>query len=308
MRSQFTDSSIPDQRGRTVVVTGGNSGIGFEAAVAFAKRGASAILACRDPKRAEGALAELARRVPGASARALRLDLADLGSVRDFAAELGATTERLDLLVNNAGIMGLPKSATKDGFESHLGTNHFGHFALTMRLLPLLERAETPRVVTVSSMTHTSGSIDFDDIDRDRSYSASAAYTGSKLANLLFALELERRLRRSGARALSVACHPGWAGTQITKSTPLARRAKWVAGVLEWGNAFVGQPAHMGAWPTLYSAVMPIEGGAYVGPSALFGTRGHPAVQTPSRTARDEKAAKRLWAISEERTGLRFPG
>ncbi len=301
------EATIPDQRGRTVIVTGGNSGIGFAAAVALAQRGATTVLACRDPNRAEGALAELMRRAPGANARTQRLDLSDLGSVRAFAEELAGWTDRVDVLINNAGVMGLPKGKTKDGFEQHIGTNHFGHFALTLRLLPLLARAEASRVVTVSSLTHSSGEVDLDDLDRDRRYSPSAAYAGSKLANLWFAYELERRLRRAAHAALSVACHPGMAATQITQGTTLSKRMPWLGDVLVWGNALVAQPAHRGAWPTLYAAVMPVPGGAYVGPSALFGTRGTPAVARSSAKSYDEASAARLWAISEERTGLRFP-
>lgn len=290
-----------------MVVTGGNSGIGFTAAVALAQRGADVVLACRDPERAGRALSELRQSAPGASARTLELDLSDLASVKAFADELGGTTDKIDVLINNAGVMGLPKGRTKDGFERHIGTNHFGHFALTLRLLPLLERAEAPRVVTVSSLTHASGELDLDDIDRDERYSPSAAYAGSKLANLWFAYELERRLRRAGHPARSVACHPGMAATQITQSTTLAKRAQWLAGVLVWGNALVAQPAEKGAWPTLYAVAMNVPGGAYVGPTGLFGTRGVPAVVRSSSKSYDEASAARLWDISEKRTGLRFP-
>ncbi len=307
-KPKFSEASIPDQTGRVVVVTGGNSGIGFETAVTFASRGAETILACRDPKRAESALAELARRAPGAKARTARLDLADLASIAAFAEEVEGSVPRLDVLVNNAGVMGLPKGTTKDGFEHHFGTNHLGHFALTLRLLPLLGRARDSRVVTVSSLTHASGKIDLDDVDRDRGYSASAAYAGSKLANLWFAYELERRLRRAGHSARSIGCHPGTAATQITQGTTLAKRAKWIADVLVWGNAVFGQPAHMGAWPSLYAATMDVPGGSYVGPTDLFGWRGAPAVLRSSASSYDEASAARLWEISEQRTGLRFPG
>lgn len=300
------EETLPHLEGRTAVVTGGNSGIGFETAVALAKKGAYTVLACRDPKRAEGALEELRRRAPGSKAEALPLDLADLASVEAFARLLAERTERLDVLINNAGIMGLPKSATKDGFESHLGTNHVGHFVLSLRLLPLLERAPGGRVVTVSSVTHSRATIDPDDFDFDRGYSAAAAYARSKLANLLFAYELERRLRRAGLRTLSMACHPGVAATQITKSTSLARLAPWLADILVWGNAVVAQPAHMGAWPSLYAALAPIPGGSYVGPSKLFGTRGVPAVTRSSKRSYDESLAARLWDATETRTGLRF--
>ncbi len=307
MRSEFSEASVPDLHGKTIVVTGGNSGIGFEAGVVFARRGAETILACRDPKRAEGALTELRRLAPGADARAMRLDLADLGSVRDFADKLAMTNRKLDVLVNNAGVMGLPSGRTPDGFESHIGTNHFGHFVLTLRLLPLLESAPSARVVTVSSLTHRGAKLDLEDIDMVSDYSPSRAYAASKLANLLFAYELERKLRLTHRRTVSIACHPGMAATQITQGTSLSRMAPWLANVLVWGNGLVAQPAHMGAWPTLFAAVEDVPGAAYVGPSQLFGTRGVPAVMQSSAASRDEGAAKKLWSISEHRTGEFFP-
>jgi NAD(P)-dependent dehydrogenase (short-subunit alcohol dehydrogenase family) len=304
---EFDVRTPPSQRGRAAVVTGGNSGIGFEAAVALAAAGAEVVLACRDPERAEGALAELSRRVPDGRARALRLDLADLRSIEAFAREVEATYERLDLLIANAGVMGLPKGETKDGFELHLGTNHLGHFALATRLLPLLERGGASRVVTVSSMTHRYGALDLDDLGYDRRpYSSADAYAASKLANLLFAYELDRRLRRDHRRTLSMACHPGFAATQITQGTSLSRRAPSIAKVLVWGNALVAQPAHMGAWPTLHAALAPIPSGSYVGPSRVFGTRGAPAPLRSSPASYDEEAAARLWEVSEALTGARL--
>jgi NAD(P)-dependent dehydrogenase (short-subunit alcohol dehydrogenase family) len=306
MAADFEDT-LPSLHGRIAVVTGGNSGIGFEAAVALAARGAHVVLACRDPLRASAALEVLSRRAPGASARALRLDLADLGSVSAFTSELSATTDRLDLLINNAGVMGLPKGETKDGFEQHFGTNHLGHFALTLRLLPLLERAEAARVVTVSSMTHRYAALDLDDVDRaKRPYASADAYAESKLANLLFAYELARKLERGGLRTTSMASHPGFAATQITQGTSLSRRAPSIAKVLVWGNALVAQPARMGAWPTLHAALGEIPTGSYVGPSRVFGTRGAPAVVRSSPASYDAAMATRLWALSEAKTGATF--
>lgn len=307
MASEFNEASLPDLHGRTVVVTGGNSGIGLEAAIVFARKGAHTILACRDPERAKGALAELARRAPGSDARAMSLDLASLASVEAFADALAKDTSRLDVLVNNAGIMGVPYGKTKDGFESHFGTNHLGHFALTLRLLPLLEAADAARVVTVSSVTHKYGKLDFDDLDGERRYKSADAYATSKLANLLFTYELERRLRRAGRRTRAVACHPGFAATQITQGTSLSKLAPTVARILVWGNSLVAQPAEQGAWPTLHAALADVPGGSYVGPNRLFGTRGLPAVVPSHELSRDEAVAARLWDVSEARTGVRFP-
>jgi NAD(P)-dependent dehydrogenase (short-subunit alcohol dehydrogenase family) len=305
--NEWSEASLPDLTGRTVVVTGGNSGIGLEAAVVFARKGAHTIIACRDPGRAEGALAEIRARAAGANVTAMRLDLADLSSVARFAEELQAYIPKLDVLVNNGGIMGVPHTKTKDGFESHLGTNHMGHFALTLRLLPLLEAADAPRVVTVSSVTHKYGKLDFDDLDGDKRYKSSDAYATSKLANVLFTNELERRLRLAQRKTKSIACHPGMAATQITQGTTLSQRAPFLAKVLVWGNALVAQPASNGAWPTLHAALVDVPGGSYVGPIRVFGTRGAPGVVPSHALARDEKAAQRLWEISEARTAVRFP-
>lgn len=307
MTSEWSEASLPDQTGRHVVITGGNSGIGLEAAVTLARKGAITILACRAPKRAEGALETIRARAPGADVRAMQLDVADLESVKTFADTLSSSIPKLDVLVNNAGIMGGARTRTKDGFENHLGTNHFGHFALTLRLLPLLEKAADPRVVTVSSLTHKYGKLDFDDLDCEKSYSGSAAYATSKLANLLFAYELDRKLRRAHKKTRSIGCHPGMAATQITQGTTLSKLGPAVAKILHWGNALVAQPADAGAWPTVYAAVADVPGGSYVGPSSMFGTRGVPAVYRSHPSSYDEEAAARLWAISEARTRVSFP-
>lgn len=307
MTTEWNESALPRLDGRTVVITGGNSGIGLEAAVVFARRGAKTVLACRDPGRAEGAVADVRMRAPGADVSAMRIDLSDLGSVNGFVDAFAATTPSLDILVNNGGVMGLAWGKTKDGFEQHLGTNHVGHFVLTMRLLPLLERAEAARVVTVSSVTHKYGKLDFDDLDNERRYKPSDAYATSKLANLLFAYELERRLRAASCRTKSMACHPGFAATQITQGTTLSKMGPTVAKILVWGNSLVAQPAAAGAWPTLHAALADVEGGSYVGPSQVFGTRGVPAVVPSHPCSRDEDAARRLWEITEARSGARFP-
>ena len=292
--SAWTARDVPDQTGRSVVVTGANSGIGFQAARVLAARGADVVLAVRDITRGEAA----AGRMRG-SVQVRRLDLADLASVREFAA---GAPPRIDVLVNNAGVMGLPEGRTADGFELHLGTNHLGHFALTGLLLERLLQGTDPRVVTVSSGLHRQGKIDFDDLQGRRAYDKWAAYAQSKLANVLFAYELQRR---AGAALRSLAAHPGLAATNLyaggiasfSRSERLATRI---------GKRF-GQSEAMGAEPTLYAATVPdIGGGAYVGPGRFRQMRGHPKVVGSSAASKDEATARRLWERSEELTGVRF--
>lgn len=307
MTNEWNEASLPDLTGQHVVITGGNSGIGLEAAVVFARKGAHTIIACRDPSRAEGALAVIRERAQNADVRAMQLDVSELASVARFAEQLTRELPKLDVLVNNAGIMGAPYQKTKDGFESHVGTNHMGHFALTLRLLPLLERARDPRVVTVSSVTHKYGKLDFDDLDCEKHYVPSTAYATSKLMNMLFTYELHRKLRRAGKKTRALACHPGFAATQITQGTRLSRLGPTVAKVLVWGNSLVAQKADAGAWPTLHAALLDVPSGSYIGPSRMFGTRGVPAVMKSHPLSYDETAAARLFAISEARTAVRFP-
>lgn len=305
--ARFDESSIPDQTGRTAIVTGGNSGIGLEAAVSLARRGASVVIACRDPKRAEAALESIRDRASSTKVRALPLDLARLSSVREFADAWLASGEAIDLLINNAGVMALPHGKTEDGYETQFATNHLGHFALTLRLVPALERGRAARVVTVSSMTHGSGKIPFEDLHGDARYSPSGAYANSKLANLLFAYELDRRLRAAGKATRSIACHPGMSATQITMGSMRARGSEALGKFLVWGNSVVAQPASMGALPTLYAATEPsLHGGEYVGPDGLFGARGYPKVAQSSAASRDVADAARLWGISEQLTGVRL--
>lgn len=301
--ARFDDTSIPPLDGRTFVITGGNSGIGLEAGVLFARRGARVILACRDPGRAEAAVAD-ARLRSGGDVRALSLDLASLASVRSFEDRLAPLTDRIDVLVDNAGVMALPYGKTEDGFERQMGTNHIGHFVLTLRLLPFLERAERARVVVVSSLTHKYGHVDLGDLNGERSYSPSAAYANSKLANLLFAYELDRRLKARGSRVLAVACHPGMSATQITMGSMKARGSEVLGKFLVWGNGLIAQPADRGALPTAFAATHPsIRGGEYVGPTQLFGWRGEPGIVRSSATSHDAALAKGLWEASTRLTG-----
>jgi NAD(P)-dependent dehydrogenase (short-subunit alcohol dehydrogenase family) len=288
----WTARDVPDQRGRSVVVTGANSGIGFQAARVLAERGADVVLAVRDVTRGEAA----AGRMRGA-VQVRRLDLADLASVRAFAA---TAPERIDVLVNNAGVMGLPEGRTADGFELQLGTNHLGHFALTGLLVERLLAGTEPRVVTVSSNLHRRGRIDFDDLQGERGYDKWAAYGQSKLANLLFAYELQRR---AGGALRSLAAHPGLSATNLWSGAGSSRGERIAAAI----GKRIGQSDATGAEPTLYAATAPgVRGGAYVGPRGWREMRGHPKLVDSSTASKDEATARRLWAISEELTDVRY--
>jgi NAD(P)-dependent dehydrogenase (short-subunit alcohol dehydrogenase family) len=283
---------MPRQDGRTFVVTGANSGIGLWAARDLARAGAHVVLAVRDAARGEQAAATI-----DGETEVRQLDLADLDSVRAFAEQWDG---ELDVLVNNAGVMATPQSRTKDGFELQIGTNHLGHFALTNLLLPHV----TDRVVTVSSGAHRGGSIRFDDLNWERRrYQRWLAYGQSKLANLLFTLELQRRLAESGSDVRAVAAHPGWAATNLQSHTGSAIQN----GLMAIGNRLWAQSDEMGALPTLYAATQDIPGGSYVGPDGLAEQRGHPRLVGRSKAASDGESARRLWELSEELTGTAFP-
>ena len=277
-----------------IVVTGANSGIGFHAASELALHGATVILAVRDVAKGE----EAARRI-GAEVEVRRLDLADLDSVRRFA---DAWDGPLDLLINNAGIMASPYSTTAQGFESQLGTNHLGHFALTGLMLRFLLRAQAPRVVTVSSVAHRMGKIRFDDLQSQQKYKPWPAYGQSKLANLLFAFELQRRADGAGADITSVAAHPGYAATHLQSGT-YSKLQDAVMGVL---NKVVAQSAEAGALPTLFAATEPLPGAAYAGPGGPGEARGAPKLVDASSAAKDPQTAAALWKVSEELTGVAF--
>ncbi|MEU9979105.1 oxidoreductase [Streptomyces sp. NPDC051014] len=286
-------SDLPDLTGRTAVVTGANSGIGRTAADALARAGAHVVLAVRDPERGRAAAAGLT-----GSTEVRRLDLADLASVREFTA---GWDRPLDLLINNAGVMMLPEQSTADGFEMQFGTNHLGHFALTNLLLPYL----TDRVVTLSSGLHRGGDgvIHFADVNLRGRYSPNRAYAQSKLANLLFTLELQRRLTEAGSPVRALAAHPGYAATNLQSRTanPLARLG------MRLGNLVVAQDDRAGALPTLYAATQDLPGASYVGPDGMGGMRGAPALAGRSPAASDPVAARRLWTLSEEMTGVTWP-
>lgn len=301
---KWTTSQIPPQDGKTALITGANSGIGYQAAVELARRGAHVVLGVRDRNKGEAALVNLRAQAPGANAEIAMLDMASLVSIRNFA----RTFDRpLDILINNAGVMALPKrEVTTDGFERQLGTNHLGHFALTGLLLPNLLQVMAPRVVTVSSLAHRNGKIDFNDLQSEKHYVPWTAYNQSKLANLLFALELDRHARAAGSRLLSIPVHPGISRTSIVDNGPGSSGLKMLA--LRVLSPFITQDDAAGALPTLYAATAPeAQGGAYIGPDGFNAFKGSPTIEVPRPQALDEAVAKRLWAVSEELTGVVYP-
>jgi NAD(P)-dependent dehydrogenase (short-subunit alcohol dehydrogenase family) len=303
MGTKWTADQIPDQTDRVAVVTGANSGLGLVTARELARAGARVVLACRNAAKTASALAEIEAAAPGAAVEVESLDLANLESVRAFAGRFRAEHKRLDLLINNAGLMAPPRRETADGFELQFGTNHLGHFALTGLLIGAMEGHEDARVVTLSSGGHRMGRIDFDDLQSRRRYRRWRAYGQSKLANLLFTFELERRLRAAGSTIRSLAAHPGYAATNLQSAAPPAvDRA-----IMAIGNRFLAQSADMGALSTLYAATYPgLEGGTYVGPDGFAEQRGYPEPVGSSSASRDEAVAKRLWSVSEELTGVHY--
>jgi NAD(P)-dependent dehydrogenase (short-subunit alcohol dehydrogenase family) len=296
----WTAADIPDLGGRRAVVTGANSGLGFQIACELARHGARVVLAVRDAARGE----EAARRIGESSVEVHRLDLADLASVREFAEGFDGG---LDLLVNNAGVMALPRRTTKDGFEMQLGTNHLGHFALTGLLVPRLLESPGARVVTMSSGAHAYGRIRFENLQGERHYQRWLAYGQSKLANLLFAFELARRAALADLDLTSVAAHPGYAATNLQTQGARMENSRVKTVMAEFGNRLFAQSDAQGALPALYAATMPdVIGGEYFGPDGRSGMRGYPTRAQTSKSARNPELAERLWTVSEELTGVRY--
>jgi len=296
LMSGFTDASVPDMTGTTAVVTGANTGIGYETALVLAGRGARVLLACRSQDKAEAAMKRIRGETPGADVAFVPLDQASLASVA-VAAEMIGEEPSLDLLINNAGIMMPPLQYTEDGFESQLGVNHFGTFALTGRLLPKLTDTEGSRVVITSSIAHKGGTIDWDDLAAEESYGAQTRYQQSKLANLMFHHELDRRLRADGSATISVACHPGVATTELGRHMP-----KIVQLATPLFSLVLNSPAQ-GAWPTLMAATSPdVEGGDYVGASKRGETAGPAKKVRATSLSRDPEQCRRLWELSIEMT------
>jgi NAD(P)-dependent dehydrogenase (short-subunit alcohol dehydrogenase family) len=305
--AKWSASDIPDQTGRTILITGANSGLGLRSAEALAAAGARVLMACRNATKAAAAQQQVAAQATGPAPEVVPLDLSDLDDVATCAKRLADDLERIDVLMNNAGVMAVPKARTAQGFEMQMGTNHLGHFALTGRILPLLLAADAPRVITISSFGHKPGRIRWDDPNWEKGrYLAWPAYFQTKLANLLFTAELDRQAGEHGDRLLAAAAHPGYAATNLVASGPGSANA-----IMRGGGKVVdkllGQADSMGALPQLYAATMPdVEGNDYYGPDGLMEQRGHPTKVGRTRKAQDPEAAKRLWAMSEDLTGVTY--
>lgn len=304
----WTVRDIPDLKGRTAVVTGASGGLGFVTACELARHGARVVLACRSQRRGEEALDRLLRQVPEARAELMLLDLADLASVRAFAADYG--DRPLDVLVNNAGVMAVPRSRTCDGFETQFGVNHLGHFALTGLLLDRLLGAPRARVVTVSSLLHLLGNVDLHDLNSERRYRPWLAYGRSKSANLLFTHELARRARRWDGRLTAAAVHPGYARTGLPATGPRLAGHRGRERLLRLADRLAAAPPEVGAAPTLFAATAPgVRPDSFTGP-AIMGVRrlrGGPGGPWRARWTRDDRVSARLWRASEELTGVRYP-
>lgn len=306
MADHWTEQSIPDQTGRVFLVTGATSGLGWETARALARHGARVLLGGRSTAKAQDAIDRIVATSPSGTLRPLALDLADLDSVAEAAEQVRDEQSRLDGLVNNAGIMWTPYGTTAQGFERQLGVNHLGHFALTGRLLPLLLSTERSRVVNVSSLGHRRGRIDFDDLQSQRSYSPYAAYFQSKLANLLFTSELQRRLGAAGSDTIAVAAHPGGSNTNLGHENPGGVRGLLLR-LLSPLSPLLVQSAAMGALPQLRAATDPaVVGDQYYGPDGFGESRGHPVLVDRSVQAKDLQSAQRLWEVSERLTGVPY--
>lgn len=295
--SKWTTNDISNQEGRVAIVTGANSGIGYETARALAEKGAEVIMACRSNERGQKAFNQIKAKNPSANVKLMQLDLSSLDSVRQFASKFREQYNHLDLLINNAGVMAIPqRQETADGFEMQFGTNHLGHFALTGLLIDMILNTPNARVVTVSSGVHYFGRIHFADLNAEKSYKPQAAYAQSKLANLLFTYELQRRFEKAGAKALAVAAHPGWTESNLQVHSPF----------IQFLNPFLAQQPDMGALPTLYAATAEVNGSEYFGPDGLVEMRGYPKKVNSNKRSHDEQVAARLWQVSEELTGVHY--
>ncbi|GLU50287.1 short-chain dehydrogenase [Nocardiopsis ansamitocini] len=305
---RWSAADIPDQSGRTALVTGAGGGLGLRVALHLAQRGCRVLMAVRDTTRGEAALDLLRAQVPGAAAELVEVDLADLESVRKGAAEAAERTDALDLLVDNAGVMAVPRrTLSAQGFELQLATNHLGHFALTGLLLPLLEAAPSARVVAVSSIMHKSGRLDFTDLQAERRYSPMTAYNAAKLANAVFAVEFQRRLGAAGSPVIAVGAHPGVATTELGRKGSRLGGGGTLGALFDAFAQIAGHSAEAGALPLLRAATDPgVRGGEYYGPAGLGGLRGAPVSCAYHRRAYDPETGRRLWAESERLTNVTY--
>ncbi|BBZ75966.1 short-chain dehydrogenase [Mycolicibacterium anyangense] len=304
MSATWTVTDVPDQRGRVALITGANTGLGYQTAAVLAGRGARVVMAVRNLDKGRTAATEILRSCPQADISLLRLDLSSLQSVREAAEQVRAEYPCVDLLINNAGVMWTPFSTTDDGFELHFGTNHLGHFAFTGLIINSLLQQAHSRIVTVSSLAHTQRSvIDFDDLQLSRKYDRVAAYGRSKLSNLLFTYELQRRLVAAGQQTSALAAHPGLAETELTRDFP-----RWLRWAINAASPILLQPGDKGALPLLRAATDPAaQGGQYYGPGGLGQRRGAPVVVASSRRSHDQQLQAKMWQVSEELTGVAFP-
>lgn len=293
--NNWTAKNIPDQKGKIVIVTGSSSGIGYEAARVLANKNAKVILANRNSSKSEIAKNKILNQNKNADVESMRVDLADLESVKLFAEEYNSKFDKLDVLINNAGVMVPPHTITKDGFELQMGTNHFGHFALTLQLIELIKNTPNARIVNVSSSAHKAGNINFDDLKwQKRKYTAWKAYGDSKIANLYFTNELGRRL---GNKALVTSAHPGWTATELQRHS----------GFFDYLNQFFAMTIELGALPTLRAAFDEnTQNGDFFGPDGFMEMKGFPVKVKPKDLAKDEKIAQKLWDVSEELTNIKF--
>ena len=309
--SGWTAKDIPSQAGRTAIITGSNSGLGYFTALELARAGASVTMAVRTPAKGEKARTELLALAPGADFNVVELDVSSLASIKKFAESWQEKhTDGLDLLINNAGVMAIPRLVTVDGFEMQLGTNHLGHFALTGQLLPALSRRSGSRVINVSSTAHRAGTMDWDDLMGEKRYSPWRRYGQSKLANLLFTSELNTRLELAGLNITSMAAHPGYAATNLASVAPdmkgtgaesLERR------LMDWGARTIAQPGDWGALPTLYAAtVVDLPGNSFIGPDGFAAQTGYPHIAKRNKKAQNVEDARRLWSVSETLTGVSY--
>ncbi len=306
-KAKWTLADMPDQTGKVTVVTGANSGLGYETSLAMAQKGAQVVMACRNTDKGNTAREGILKDVPNASLDVMKLDLSSLASVREFATDFQAKYEQLDILFNNAGVMAPPRQETADGFELQMGTNHLGHFALTGLLLDRLLKTSGSRVVNVTSLAQYGGSINFDDFQHKKSYSRYGVYVQTKLANVMFTLGLQRRLEAANTTTISVAAHPGLSATELQKNT-----VKMTGGGLE-GMLYpilmpiMAQSQAQGTLPQLYAATMPqVKGGEHYGPDGIAQMRGYPKLQKVAKAANNQADVERLWQLSEALTGVKY--